>query len=46
MTDPTPANAFTITPVRNPADLKDTISLFRAYAGSLGFDLAFQNFDA
>ncbi|KAK4949948.1 hypothetical protein LTR10_011790 [Elasticomyces elasticus] len=47
MTDPkTPANAFTITPVRNPTDLKDTISLFYAYAGSLGFDLAFQNFDA
>jgi len=42
----TPANAFTITPVRDPADLKDSISLFYAYAGSLGFDLAFQNFDA
>ncbi|KIV78580.1 hypothetical protein PV11_06223 [Exophiala sideris] len=47
MTDlKTPANAFTITAVRNPTDLKDTISLFYAYAGSLGFDLAFQNFDA
>jgi len=37
--------AFTIVPVRDPADLKDTISLFYAYAESLGFDLAFQNFD-
>ncbi|KAI1615995.1 carbonic anhydrase [Exophiala viscosa] len=47
MTDPTTlANAFTITPVRDLTDLKDTISLFYAYAGSLGFDLAFQNFDA
>ncbi|EXJ71234.1 uncharacterized protein A1O5_05040 [Cladophialophora psammophila CBS 110553] len=36
---------FSITPVRHPADLRDTISLFFAYAGSLGFDLAFQNFD-
>ncbi|KAK5194257.1 hypothetical protein LTR99_002759 [Exophiala xenobiotica] len=37
--------AFTIVPVRDPADLKDTISLFYAYAASLGFDLAFQKFD-
>lgn len=42
----TPANAFTITPVRTPSDLKDAIALFYAYAESLGIDLAFQNFDA
>ncbi|KIW31248.1 uncharacterized protein PV07_02912 [Cladophialophora immunda] len=39
------AASFSITPVRLPDDLTDTISLFYAYAGSLGFDLAFQNFD-
>ncbi|EXJ82150.1 hypothetical protein A1O1_08219 [Capronia coronata CBS 617.96] len=37
---------FSIIPVRDAADLKDTIDLFYAYAASLGFDLAFQNFDA
>ncbi|KAK5047661.1 hypothetical protein LTR84_006326 [Exophiala bonariae] len=35
---------FDITPVRNATDLADTITLFHAYAASLGFDLAFQNF--
>ncbi|KAK6369549.1 hypothetical protein LTS17_009455 [Exophiala oligosperma] len=38
--------AFTITPVRTPAEVKDAITLFYAYADSLGIDLAFQNFDA
>lgn len=37
---------FNITPVRNATDLADTITLFHAYAASLGFDLAFQNFSA
>ncbi|KIW82703.1 hypothetical protein Z517_05731 [Fonsecaea pedrosoi CBS 271.37] len=37
--------SFSITPVRLPRDLTDTISLFYAYAESLGFDLSFQNFD-
>jgi len=35
-----------ISPVRTPTDLEDVISLFYAYAESLGIDLAFQNFDA
>jgi len=39
-------HSFSIFPVRNDSDLADTISLFYAYAASLGFDLAFQNFDA
>ncbi|KIW99699.1 uncharacterized protein Z518_11112 [Rhinocladiella mackenziei CBS 650.93] len=37
---------ISINPVRNTTDLADTTSLFYAYASSLGFDLAFQNFDA
>lgn len=37
---------YSIRPVRDESDLKDTIDLFYAYAGSLGIDLAFQNFDA
>jgi ribosomal protein S18 acetylase RimI-like enzyme len=37
---------FSISPVRNTTDLADTIALFHAYAASLGFDLAFQNFSA
>lgn len=41
-----PLQPFTITPVRSAPDLADTISLFYAYAGSLGIDLSFQNFDA
>jgi len=40
------SGSFSILPVRNAADLEDTISLFYSYAASLGFDLAFQNFDA
>ena len=35
---------FTITPVRNPADLAATIALIHAYTAWLGIDLAFQNF--
>ncbi|KAL6250968.1 hypothetical protein RBB50_001176 [Rhinocladiella similis] len=38
--------AFTISPVRTPGEVKEAITLFYAYADSLGFDLAFQNFDA
>lgn len=37
---------FSISSVRNATDLADTIKLFHAYAASLGFDLAFQNFSA
>ncbi|KIW12812.1 hypothetical protein PV08_07999 [Exophiala spinifera] len=37
---------FTITPVRTPDQVKEAVTLFRAYADSLGFDLGFQNFDA
>jgi ribosomal protein S18 acetylase RimI-like enzyme len=39
------AASIAITPVRSPEDLSSTIILFHAYAKSLGFDLAFQNFD-
>lgn len=46
MSKPEHQSTFTITPVRNAADLTNLISLFHAYAGSLGFDLAFQDFDA
>jgi ribosomal protein S18 acetylase RimI-like enzyme len=42
----TSASSFTITPVRSQEDLSSIITLFHAYAKSLGFDLAFQNFDA
>lgn len=41
-----PSHNFQVTPVRDTPDLADSISLFYAYAASLGFDLAFQNFDA
>jgi GNAT superfamily N-acetyltransferase len=41
-----PHQQFNITPARNATDLADTITLFHAYAASLGFDLAFQNFSA
>lgn len=44
MSNPSPN--FQIVPVRNAHDLADSISLFYAYAASLGIDLAFQNFDA
>ncbi|KAL2393896.1 hypothetical protein ABEF95_000226 [Exophiala dermatitidis] len=37
---------FNISAVRGQPDLAATIDLFYAYAGSLGFDLGFQNFDA
>ena len=43
MTKPTPS--FSISPVRDAADLADTISLFHTYAASLGLDLTFQNFE-
>jgi ribosomal protein S18 acetylase RimI-like enzyme len=43
---PEPRASFAITPIRSPEDLSSTILLFHAYAKSLGFDLAFQNFDA
>lgn len=36
---------FKITPVTNDEDLAATITLFRAYAESLGIDLTFQDFD-
>ena len=35
-----------ITPVQSAADLAAAVQLFRDYAASLGFDLAFQNFAA
>ena len=35
---------ITIEPVRNSTDIEDTKVLFLAYAGSLGVDLAFQDF--
>jgi len=38
--------SFSITPVREALDLTDTMTLFYAYAASLGINLAFQNFDA
>ena len=37
---------FSVLAVRTASDLTDTIALFYSYAASLGFDLAFQNFDA
>lgn len=40
------SQTFSINPVRNATDLADTITLFYAYAESLGFDLTFQNFSA
>jgi len=41
-----PSPAFSITRVRTATDLAATITLFHAYAASLGFDLSFQNFSA
>jgi ribosomal protein S18 acetylase RimI-like enzyme len=37
---------FRISPVRLAADLRATVALFNAYAGSLGIDLAYQDFSA
>ena len=42
----TDAPAFTIHHVASAADLADAIALFRAYAGSLPVDLAYQGFEA
>ena len=39
-----PHTSFQITPVRSAADLEATVTLFNAYAGSLGVDLAYQDF--
>lgn len=41
-----PAAEFQIIAVRTPDDLAATIALFRAYAASLGIDLAYQDFEA
>ena len=38
--------SFLIKPVRSADDLASVIKLFRAYAGSLDVDLAYQNFEA
>ncbi|KEF52742.1 uncharacterized protein A1O9_11159 [Exophiala aquamarina CBS 119918] len=48
MADPhhQPSPKFGITPVRTAGDLASAITLFHAYAGSLGIDLSFQNFSA
>lgn len=43
---PETGQPFSIAPVRTSTDLEDAIALFYAYARSLGFDLAFQDFDA
>ncbi len=40
------AAEFQIIAVRTPDDLAATIALFRAYAASLGVDLAYQDFEA
>ena len=37
--------AFTIAPARNEHDYNDAVRLFGAYAGTLGVDLSFQNFE-
>jgi ribosomal protein S18 acetylase RimI-like enzyme len=39
-----PEASFRITPVRSVHDLEATVALFSAYAGSLGVDLAYQDF--
>ena len=41
-----PAAEFQIIAVRTSNDLTATIALFRAYAASLGVDLAYQDFEA
>lgn len=41
-----PSPTFSITPVRTATDLASAITLFHAYATSLGIDLSFQNFSA
>lgn len=40
------AASFRIVPARSDADLDAVAALFRAYAGSLGVDLAYQDFAA
>ncbi len=37
--------AFHIVPARTDADFHDAVRLFGAYAGTLGVDLSFQNFE-
>ena len=37
--------AFSIAPARNEHDYNDAVRLFGAYAGTLGVDLSFQNFE-
>jgi ribosomal protein S18 acetylase RimI-like enzyme len=41
-----PQTSFQISPVRSAPDLEATVALFNAYAGSLGVDLAYQDFAA
>jgi ribosomal protein S18 acetylase RimI-like enzyme len=41
-----PQASFQISPVRSAPDLEATVALFNAYAGSLGIDLAYQDFAA
>ncbi len=36
---------FRIVPARTAADFQDAVRLFGAYAGTLGIDLSFQNFE-
>lgn len=36
---------FSIVPARKPADYIEAVRLFGAYAGTLGVDLSFQNFE-
>ena len=43
---PPSSSSFQIHPVRSREDLKATVTLFTAYADSLGIDLSFQNFAA
>ena len=41
-----PQASFQISPVRSAPDLEAAVALFNAYAGSLGVDLAYQDFAA
>jgi ribosomal protein S18 acetylase RimI-like enzyme len=41
-----PETSFRIIRVRTAADLEATVALFHAYAGSLGVDLAYQDFSS